>query len=109
MSIYVDDFKMCGRKGTLLPMIAQLNKDLDLDPPTKLHDSVYLGVEQHDVPFPKEIAQLKCETYSDIMAFSSTHSQSNKEVNSTTNIKIGNSVVDDVPTDMANRLLKIQP
>ena len=49
LSVYVDDFKMAGCKANLGKMWDQLRTKLDLDPPTKFNDKVYLGCCQHDV------------------------------------------------------------
>ena len=43
LSVYVDDFKMAGRKESLAPMWAKLGKHLDLAPPTPFDENVYLG------------------------------------------------------------------
>ena len=48
LSIYVDDFKMAGRKANLAPMWSKLKAHLNLDEPTQLHGSVYLGCSQYD-------------------------------------------------------------
>ena len=54
LSVYVDDFKMCGKERNLAPMWTKLGKYLDLEPPTPLHGNVYLGCGQSNVtPFPE--------------------------------------------------------
>ena len=40
LSVYVDDFKMAGRKVNIGPMWANIKKVMDIDPPTKLVDNV---------------------------------------------------------------------
>ena len=47
LSVYVDDLKMSGKTENIRPMWEALSKHLKLDPPTPLHDSVYLGCQQH--------------------------------------------------------------
>ena len=54
LSVYVDDFKMGGRKGDIADMWKVLGKDciggIILDDPTPITGNVYLGSEQTDVP-----------------------------------------------------------
>ena len=46
LSVYVDDLKMTGKAENIAPMWKEISKYLKLDPPTKFHNSVYLGCEQ---------------------------------------------------------------
>ena len=56
LSIYVDDIKLAGRKENLMPMLEQLSKHLDLDPPVPLENSVYLGCgQQAGTPSPADV------------------------------------------------------
>ena len=48
MSVYVDDFKMVGRKENLADMWKALRGDLDLEPETELSHNVYLGCNQRE-------------------------------------------------------------
>ena len=48
LSVYVDAFKMAGKKDNLAPMWVLLGKDLDIEPPVPLSGNVYLGCQQHD-------------------------------------------------------------
>ena len=63
LSVYVDDFRMVGKKGTLAPMWAQLRTHLDIDPPTDLDGSVYLCVKMHHVPPDMSIVSEKRNMY----------------------------------------------
>ncbi len=49
LSIYVDDFKMAGRKSSLTPMWGKIKTVLDIDPPVPLSGSTYLGCRQDDI------------------------------------------------------------
>ena len=46
LSVYVDDFKMVGKKENLLKMWETMRKYVDLEPETELSDNVYLGCNQ---------------------------------------------------------------
>ena len=48
LSVYVDDLKLAGRAEAVAPMWKTLGKILDLDPPTEMSGSVYLGCGQHN-------------------------------------------------------------
>ena len=48
LSVYVDDFKMAGRKENMDYMLKKLMKNVDLDEPTSFLDNVYLGCNQRD-------------------------------------------------------------
>ena len=57
LSVYVDDFKLAGVRGNIAPMWKEIGKYLDLDPPTKFDNSVYLGCCQYDYePIKAEIS-----------------------------------------------------
>ena len=58
LSIYVDDFKLAGPKGKLAGVWKDLEAGgLGLDPPTPLHENVYLGCGQFEfTPTEEEIA-----------------------------------------------------
>ena len=43
LNIYVDDFKMAGRKANLAPMWKMLGEKVELEPPEPFHGSTYLG------------------------------------------------------------------
>ena len=57
LSVYVDDFKLAGNRANLQPMWDILSKRLDLDPPTPLDGSVYLGCCQY--PFSPPYDEIK--------------------------------------------------
>ena len=57
LPIYLDDFKMAGKKSSLAPMWKKLQAVLDLDPPTKLDGSTYLGCRQDAIPIDKCILE----------------------------------------------------
>ena len=63
LSIYVDDFKLGGRKDKLAPMWKQLGGYLKLDPPQKLHDNVYLGMKQRECTIDPELIAEKNKLY----------------------------------------------
>ena len=50
LSVYVDDFKMAGKKSSLPKAWEQLRTKLDLDDPTKMDGSIYLGCRQDAIP-----------------------------------------------------------
>ena len=54
LSIYVDDFKLCGKRSSIAPMWDEMRKYLTIDDPTPLHQGVYLGNSQFniDIPWP---------------------------------------------------------
>ena len=80
LSVYVDDFKLAGKAGNLSPMWAKLNETLELDPPQKLHENIYLGCEQREVQIPQSLIQEKHEFFNRIMADSKTQPQSEPEI-----------------------------
>ena len=43
LSVYVNDFKMAGRKSSLKPMWEKIKRVLDIDPPVPLSGSTFLG------------------------------------------------------------------
>eukprot|EP00973_Karenia_brevis_P049342 6845048-Karenia_brevis.AAC.1 len=53
LSVYVDDFRLAGDKRNISAMRVELKKHLDLDEAPPLDGSVYLGVQQRDIPPPK--------------------------------------------------------
>ena len=57
LSIYVDDFKMAGKKENLAPMWTELRKTLNLEPPVPMSGNTYLGCQQQNfTPTEAEIA-----------------------------------------------------
>ena len=48
LSVYVDDFKLAGKKENIPKTWAALKQFLNLDPPTPFHNSVYLGCCQYE-------------------------------------------------------------
>jgi len=63
MSIYVDDFKMSGKKENLAPMWAKIGKSLDLEPASSLDGNVYLGCGQRNVVVPTQTVTEKHEFF----------------------------------------------
>lgn len=63
--VSVDDVRMAGKPGTLAAMGAELRTRLDLDPPTNLDGSVYLGVKQHEVSPYTQMCVAKRQLYLD--------------------------------------------
>ena len=64
LSIYVDDFKMAGRKENIKPMWDLLsNKEwgLDLETPVPVYENVYLGNAQQIIDPPIEDSKLKSQ------------------------------------------------
>ncbi len=59
LSVYVDDFKAAGDGNSLLSLHSDLKKNMNLDPPVKFDQSVYLGCEQRDVTIPQELVEEK--------------------------------------------------
>ena len=57
LSVYVDDFKMAGKKSSLAIAWKQLRTKLDLDEPTKMDGSIYLGCRQDPIPIDDCIRQ----------------------------------------------------
>ena len=55
--------KWGGVKGNIAPMRAQLRKHLELDPPTKLEDNVYLGMRQSSCVIPQTLIQEKHDLF----------------------------------------------
>ena len=53
--MYVDDFKLCGKKQHIEPMWKVLNKEVDLREPTSFLDHVYLGCTQRQCQIGKDI------------------------------------------------------
>lgn len=49
LSVYVDDFKLAGKKENIVPMWKALqDTGIELDPPVSLHGDVYLGRAQYN-------------------------------------------------------------
>ena len=67
LSVYVDDFKMAGKKENLAPMWTALRKRLELDPETPMNNSVYLGCGQRNVQVPPSIQQEKSRFFQEIL------------------------------------------
>ena len=60
LSVYVDDFKMAGKKENIKPMWKDLmDAGLDLEPPTPLNGGVYLGCGQADIEPPSNFIKQK--------------------------------------------------
>ena len=55
LSVYVDDFKLAGKKQNINPMWTVLNKEVDLEEPTSFLDHVYLGCTQRQCEISKDI------------------------------------------------------
>ena len=70
LSVYVDDFKMGGKKHNLELMWKELGKHLDLEPPVPLHNNVYLGCGQSEIPTSsiRDIINKKREFYNDVLS-----------------------------------------
>ena len=66
LSVYVDDFKMGGKQCNLSRAWKDLSAHLDLDPPTKLDDQVYLGIKQTKIVIPPAIVEEKAKLYREI-------------------------------------------
>ena len=67
LSVYVDDFKLGGRKQNLSKGW-QILKDqgLILDPPVHVNDNVYLGMKQSPCEIPADIIKEKSELFTRI-------------------------------------------
>ena len=59
LSVYVDDFKMSGKKQSLAAMWDKRGEHLELDKPTPMPDNVYLGCAQKDIGVPEKLVLLK--------------------------------------------------
>jgi hypothetical protein len=57
LSVYVDDFKMTGRKSRLKPMWEKIKIVLDIDPPVPLSGSTYLGCRRDDIVVSSSIKE----------------------------------------------------
>ena len=55
LSVYVDDFKLAGKKHNIDPMWKVLNKEVDLGKPTSFLDHVYLGCTQRQCEVSQDI------------------------------------------------------
>ena len=67
LSVYVDDFKMAGKKENLAKMWSTLGKDLDLEKPVSLDENVYLGCGQKTVKMPAGLLEQKGPFVTDIL------------------------------------------
>ena len=63
LSVYVDDFKMAGKKTNIAPMWKKLREKLDLEPPVSLSSNVYLGCGQREIPVQKDLQTGKTELF----------------------------------------------
>ena len=54
------------KKDNLSSTWQQLGQHLDLDPPTKLDEQVYLGIKQTPVVIPQKVVREKNELYNEI-------------------------------------------
>ena len=54
LSVYVDDFKLAGKKPNIDPTWKILMKDVDLGEPTSFLDHVYLGCTQRECQISKD-------------------------------------------------------
>jgi hypothetical protein len=67
LSVYVDDYKLAGKKDNIKPMWkALMASGLDLDPPTPLCQGVYLGCSQTPVEVPQSLLSEKEEFWETI-------------------------------------------
>ena len=55
--MYVDDFKLAGKKRNINPTSKVLIKDVDLGEPTSFLDHVYLGCTQREWQISKDIVK----------------------------------------------------
>ena len=58
LSVYVDDFKMAGRKSSLSPMWVRMQKVIDLEPPTPMDGGTYLGCRQREFPIDDDVRKI---------------------------------------------------
>ena len=63
LSVYVDDFKMAGRKENLAPMWSKIRKVLELDDPVPFDNSKYLGMTQINCQADAAIVEGKREIW----------------------------------------------
>ncbi len=52
---------MGGKQSSLAPAWKELGRLLDLDPPTKLDEQVYLGIKQTKIGIPSKIVEEKAK------------------------------------------------
>ena len=57
LAVYVADFQMAGRTGSMKPMWEKLQPRMTLDPPVPFNGNTYLGCAQHDVSVDEEKVQ----------------------------------------------------
>ena len=68
LSVYVDDFKMAGKKTNIAPMWKKLREKLDLEPRVSLSSNVYLGCGQREIPVQKDLQTGKTELFKRLFA-----------------------------------------
>ena len=76
LSVYVDDFKMAGHAQNLTKMWQTLSRNLELEPPSPLHGSVYLGCGQYDATFPTSYYDIREDFYSLVIDAKDQHKDS---------------------------------
>ena len=81
---------MAGSKANLGKMWDQLRTKLDLDPPTKFNDSVYLGCGQHDVEPHMPTVEAKRKMYAELFSH---------DKNTTAGSKVTEKSAQEMPTD----------
>ena len=68
LSVYVDDFKMAGKRENIGGMWDKITKaGLEIDPPVPLHNNVYLGCGQEDVTTEHRLVSIKNEMLTRLM------------------------------------------
>ena len=68
LSVYVDDYKMAGKKENITPMWEKLRKQgFDIEPPTKFHDSTYLGCQQFNIEPPVQAIKTASLQYTELL------------------------------------------
>lgn len=93
---------MVGKTGTLAAMWAELRKHLDIDPPTKLDGTVYLGVKQHDVPPGMHMVVANRQLYLDLFQHQHVVDTQNKQ-------RSGNAVVTATEQTTAETVMSSSP
>ena len=58
LSVYVDDFKMAGRKSSIKPMWEKIRSVLDIDPPQHITESTYLGCRQKEFAVDEQVQSI---------------------------------------------------
>ena len=67
LSVYVDDFKMAGCAKNIGPMWDRIRKVMDIDPPVKMVDNVYLGCGQEVIQPSATAVQAKSDLYQECL------------------------------------------